>query len=174
MIFFSLFSPWWILNGEEGLVKTTTKTFLIPQKIITLSSSTNVLGGEISQVPDEVTDVLGLLMILLIISCLLIFFSIFTKGKYRKITIILSNLSIILLILTISIFYYTLSQLTEVGVGSFIGSGEIEITIPGSVETKLLKCNWGPSIGFFLSLTIIIIFAIYLIYYKTLKLLRKR
>jgi hypothetical protein len=166
LIFFSLFSPWWILNGEEALVKTTTKTFLIPQKIITLSSSTNVLGGEISQVPDEVTDVLGILMILLIISCLLIFFSIFTKRKYRKITIILSILSIILIILTISIFYYTLSQLTEIGIGSFIGGGEIEITIPGSAETKLLNCNWGPGIGFFLSLAIIIIFAIYLFIIK--------
>jgi hypothetical protein len=169
LLIISLFSPWWILNGEDGVVKSTTKTFLIPQKIVTFSSTSNILGGEISQVPDEVTIVLELLMFLLIISCLLIFVSVFISNKFKKTSITLSILIIILLIVTLSIFYYALSQLTEVGIGNFMGSGEIEITIPGVAEAKLLPCTWGPSIGFYLALLTIILFMINFIYHRYIK-----
>jgi len=169
LIIISLFSPWWILTGEEGSFETATKTLLIPQKLVTVTSSSDVLGGEISQVPEDVTMVLELLMILLIISSLFIFISVFTKKRFSKTTVIISVLSIILLIVTISIFYYAMSQLTEVGVGSFIGNGNIETTIPGVAESKVLPCSWGPNIGFYLGIITIVTLMINPIYHKIRK-----
>ena len=169
LIIISLFSPWWVLTGEEGSLETATKTLLIPQKLVTVTSSADALGGEISQVPEDVTMVLELLTILLIISSLLIFISVFTKNRFSKTTVIISVLSIILLIVTISIFYYAMSQLTEVGVGSFIGNGNIETTIPGVTESKVLPCSWGPNIGFYLGIITIFTLMINPIYHKIRK-----
>jgi magnesium-transporting ATPase (P-type) len=169
LIIISLFSPWWVLTGEEGSFETATKTLLIPQKLVTVTSSADAIGGEISQVPEEVTMVIGLLTILLIISSLLIFISVFTKNRFSKTTVVISALSIILLIVTISLFYYVMSQLTEVGVGSFIGNGNIETTIPGVAESKVLPCSWGPNIGFYLGIITIVTLMIYPTYHKIRK-----
>jgi hypothetical protein len=164
LLLISLFSPWWILNGNEGGVTTTTKTHLIPPTIISFSSSPDVLGGDVSQLPSEATMVLSLLSIIILVSCLIILFTVFTKNKYKKITTILSLFSMIFLILTLSIFFYAMSQITEVGVGSFIGSGDIDTSFPGIAENKILPSNWGPGIGFylcFLSFFILIIYSFY-------------
>jgi hypothetical protein len=57
-----------------------------------------------------------------------------------------------------------MSQLTELGVGSFIGNGELEISLPGLSESNILTCNWGPGFGFYLvllSLLLLVGFAFY-------------
>ena len=65
-------------------------------------------------------------------------------------SIVLSTLGIVMLIATISVFFYAMSQLTEVSVGSFMGNGDLEITLPGVAESKILPCSWGPGVGFYL------------------------
>jgi len=150
LIIIALVSPWWVLTGDNGTTVTTTKTLLIPSNIVTLTSSSQILGGEISLIPIEATAVLSLLSILLVTTCLLIGISLLTKNRLRKTTIIFSILSIVVLITMISIFIYTMSQLTEVGVGSFMGSGSLETTLPGIAESEILPCTWGPGIGFYL------------------------
>jgi len=104
--------------------------------------------------------VLGLLSLLIIISSLIIFITIFSKNKFRKTTALLSVLSVLLLIVTISIFLYAMSMLTEVGVGSFIGSGDLDTSFPGLAENKILPSNWGPGIGFYLGVIGVVILAI--------------
>jgi len=151
-IIIALVSSWWVVNGDDGITSTTTNTFLIPSNIVTFTSSSNILGGDVSQVPEEVTMVLGLLSILLSVTGLLVFISIFTKKRLRKTTIILSILSIVLVIASVSIFFYAMSQLTEASVGSFIGSGDLEITIPGIAESKIIACSWAPGIGFYMGI----------------------
>lgn len=165
LLIIALVSPWWVLNGDDGITATTTKTLLFPPKIVTLSSSSAVLGGDVSQVPPEVTMVLSLLSVLLAVSCLIIFITIFTKNKLRKTTAFLSILSIVILIATLSIFFYAMSQLTEVGVGSFIDGGDVETSLPGLSESKILPCKWGPGIGFYLGLIAAIILVVVLFYY---------
>jgi hypothetical protein len=164
LLIISLISPWWVLNGDDETTSTTTKTLLIPPKIVTISSSSDVLGGDISQLPEEVTMILSLLSLLIIISGLIIFIMIFSKNKFRKTTALLSTLSILLLIFTISIFLYAMSMLTEVGVGSFIGSGDLDTSLPGLSESKVLPSQWGPGIGFFLGLISVLILVIVLLY----------
>jgi hypothetical protein len=164
LLIIALVSPWWVLNGDKGATSTTTKTLLVPSNIVTLSSSSEVLGGDVSQVPPEVTMVLSLLSILLAASCLIIFITIFTKNKLTKTTKFLSILSIVILIVTLSIFFYAMSQIAEVGVGSFIGSSDLETSLPGIAESKILPCNWGPGVGFYLGLITVIILAVVLFY----------
>lgn len=150
LLIIALVSPWWVLSGETASVSTTTNTMVIPPKLITLTKSSNATGGEISAVPSEVTMVLGLLSLLVGVACLLIFFSLLTQKKLRKITLIISILSIVVILLTVVVFYYTFSQLTQVGVGSFMGSGTLDITIPGQTVQTAVPCSWGPGISFYL------------------------
>ena len=166
-------SPWWILNGDDKTTSTTTKTLLFPSKIVTLNSSPDVLGGDVSQVPIEVTMVLSLLSVLVAVSCLMIFLTLFIKNKTRKTASLFLFLSIVLLIVTLSIFFYAMSQLTQVGVGSFTGSGNLETNLPGISESKILPCTWGPGIGFYFALIAVIILVIVFCYLIKTKISKK-
>jgi hypothetical protein len=150
LLIIALVSPWWALNGGTDTMSTTTNTMVIPPKLITLTKSSNATGGEISAVPAEVTMVLGLLSMLVGAACLLVFFSVLTERRLRKTTLVLSILSIIVILLTVIVFYYAFSQLTQVGVGSFMGSGTLDVTIPGYSVQTAVPCAWGPGIGFYL------------------------
>jgi hypothetical protein len=168
LLIISLVSPWWILSGDNGTTETTTKTLLVPPKIISLSSSADVIGGDVSQVPSEVTMILNLLSILIIITCIIIFFTIFIKNRLKRTSKIFSILSLIFLILTIFLFYYVMSIITEVGVGNFIGSGDLEVTLPGIAESQTINCNWGPGIGFYLGF-LALIFSFILLFFDKIK-----
>ena len=45
-----------------------------------------------------------------------------------------------------------MSQVTDVGVGSFIGHGDLDVAIPGLQESVIIQCNWGAGIGYYLSI----------------------
>jgi beta-lactamase regulating signal transducer with metallopeptidase domain len=101
-------------------------------------------------VPQEVTMVLGLLSLLVAVACIIIILSLALKSRFRKTTILVWLMSIIVLLLTLILFYYAFSQLTQVGVGSFMGSGALDISIPGGEAQTKVPCSWGPGIGFYL------------------------
>jgi len=162
LLIIALVSPWWVLNGDNANTSTETKTLLYPPKIISLSSSSDILGGDISQVPSEVTLVLSLLSILLTISCLLIFITIFTKNRFRRISFLFSIISVVLLVVLLSIFFYVMGQITEVGVGSFMGSGDLETSLPGIAESEILPSSWGPGVGFILTLISFVLIFLFL------------
>ena len=145
-----LVSPWWTLNGEQATTSTTTNTYIVPPEIITLTTSSKAIGGEISAVPDDVTMVLSLLSLLTVLAGLIIFIGLLIMKRLRKTMVILSILSIVILVVSLIIFVYAFSQLTQVGVGSFMGGGNLDVSIPGGVEEVTLSCSWGPGIGFYL------------------------
>jgi len=153
----ALVSPWWVLQGETGTVSTKTNTLVIPPQLVTLTTSSNATGGEISAVPQEVTMVLGLLSLLVAVACIVIVLSLALKNKFRKTTILVWLMSIIVLLLTLILFYYAFSQLTQVGVGSFMGSGTLDITIPGGEAQTKVPCSWGPGIGFYLLIVSVVL-----------------
>ena len=62
-----------------------------------------------------------------------------------------------------------MSQVTDIGVGSFSGSGDLDISIPGLQENAVVPCSWGPGIGFYLSILAIMS----MIALSLLKLVRK-
>jgi len=167
LLIISLFSPWWVLNGDNINTETSTKTLLVPPKIITLSYSLDLIGGDVSQVPSEVTLVLTFLSVLIALSCLLIFITILLKNKFKRTSTVISILNIIFLILTVSLFFYVMGQITDVGVGSFIGNGNLETNLPGIAESEILQSSWGPGNGFILAI-ICVIFCFILVIQKKL------
>jgi hypothetical protein len=150
LLFIALVTPWWVLSGEKNDISTTTNTFIVPPQIITLTTASNAIGGEISAVPEEVTMVLGVLSLLVAVTCFILFLSLLIMKRLRKTTMILSFFSIVILFLCLIIFIYAFSQVTQVGVGSFMGNGNLDITLPGEVEQTTISCYWGPGIGFYL------------------------
>jgi len=150
LIILAIISPWWILSGDDGSMNTLTGTYLIPSKIITITQTQSVFGGEISLVPEEFTMILEILSLILILSIILIILQIFVNIRFKKIKILLSILSIIFLLLSIILFYVAMSEVTNAGVGAFSGGGELAITLPGSQVVKNINCNWGLGIGIYL------------------------
>ena len=152
IVLLSLFFPWWMLSGDNGEVTTTTKTMIYPSKLITITTTNQVIGGEISSVPEEFTMILSLLTIIIIAAGLLIIMELFINKKFPRISLIVSILAMIMLILTIVLFYVAMSEVTKVGVGSFADTNELSISIPGQTTNVSLQCQWGPGIGLYLVL----------------------
>jgi len=169
LIIIALVSPWWALSGDTGAISTTTKTLLFPSNIVTLTSSQSVLGGEISFAPPELSMVLELLAMLLMVVCVIVFVCILIKDRFRKIFKILLVVSIVLLVVAVLLFFVSMSLVTDIGVGSFSGGGDLDISIPGLQENAVVTCSWGPGIGFYLS--ILAIMSMFVL--SALKLVRK-
>lgn len=150
VLIIALVSPWWVLRGVTTTVSTDTNTLVVPPQIVTLTKSSNATGGEISAVPQEVTMVLGLLSLMVVIASVILAVSLVTNIKFRKTTLLLSLTSIVVLLLTLIVFYYAFSQVTQVGVGSFTGSGTLDVSLPGGSAQIKVPCTWGPGVGFYL------------------------
>jgi len=155
----SLLYPWWILQGSTVTVETSTKMFIIPLELITITTSKGIIGGELAFLPDLFHHANSLIPIISLIGCFTIIVSVVFNKLNKKIVLSLLFLSTFFLASSIIIFSYSMYQLTEIGIGSFVGNGLIDVKIPGEESSLAVFSNWGPGIGFFLYL-ISIIFAI--------------
>ena len=150
LLLMAIFSPWWSLTGESNGVETNTHTLLYPSEIVSLTSADDALGGSVSVLPEDFTMVLNLLLVLVGLVIIISILTVITNNRFRKITLILGVISFILLVTALGLFYYAMSLVTEIGVGSFMGSGMILTDIPGYATGETLSCNWGPGLGFIL------------------------
>jgi len=160
LLIIALVTPWWVLTGDNGTTSTVTKTLLVPSKIVSLTESNSIIGGEISMVPTEVTMILGLLAVFVVLVAFILFISIFIRDRFNRVAKILSSISFVLLLVIVLVFFYTMSQITMIGVGSFTGSGNIDITLPGIATSEALSCTWGPGFGFILAIVSLVILLI--------------
>jgi hypothetical protein len=156
----SIVLPWWQLQGDNTSTETISETYLYPPTLITRTESNDIIGGEISEVPEIFTTILSLLSLLIIITSLIIISGPFIQKKYPKISFILSIIALILLILNIILFFITMSEVTKIGIGDFFGSGEIPITIPGESSQVTVTANWGAGFGVYVLIIVIIGFFI--------------
>jgi len=152
----SITFPWWILNGASSQVETSTKMFLLPLELVTITTSTGIIGGELAYLPDLFVYAVSIIIILTEIGCFLILGSIIIKKFNIKLSYFTLVLALILLISSILIFSFAMSQLAEIGIGSFFGDGNLDVKIPGEDKVSAILCNWGPSTGFFLYLLSIV------------------
>jgi len=57
-----------------------------------------------------------------------------------------------------------MSELAEVGIGSFSGDGTLGISIPGEETAATIFCSWGPNVGFYVYVLSIIIIVLIIIF----------
>jgi hypothetical protein len=69
----------------------------------------------------------------------------------------LTVFGIVLLVCAVGIFTYGFSELSNVGLGSFQGSGTITVLKPQSDENVNLSATWGLSTGVYLTIVAIIL-----------------
>lgn len=165
LLIIALSSPWWLLSGSDSNVSTSTITMLFPANIITFTTSGSDIGGEISSVPEEFTMVLELLTLFLLLTSVFAVISGILKPRFHRTAVILSIIGVIFLLITLGLFFFAMSEVTKVGVGSLSGSGELNVSIPGKSEQVLLPCAWGLGTGFYL--TVLAFISLVLLHLKT-------
>ncbi|MCD6107951.1 MAG: carboxypeptidase regulatory-like domain-containing protein [Thermoplasmata archaeon] len=152
LLILSVTSPWWMLQGlSDNGIKVYTSMFLTPISLTTILNGPGLIAGEISSqyLTDTFTTVMLAILIFIIISCLLSAFSILLE-KIEKTTLskVILLAGVIFLVLSLALFYYTFSTMAKMGIGSFLGEGNIEMSIPGEKAASIMYCEWGPSTGF--------------------------
>jgi len=170
LVIMAIVSPWWGLHGSSSdpYIETSTKLFITPAKMVTITSNDNVtvgepysLGGDFSAEVDLLfmtvivgfVSVMELLSTVMIVGIICVISSlILTNFSKRRLSFVVFLLAIILFIGTIAVFSYAMSELASESIGSFIGEGNLGVSIPGEKSYDTVLCSWGPNIGFYLLL----------------------
>ena len=72
LVIISLFLPWWEVNGSKEQLDTSTKLYIIPNSMITLTSTENTIAGEPSYIPPEFEQALFLIIVSALAGCFLL------------------------------------------------------------------------------------------------------
>lgn len=152
IIILSLFQPWWALYGKNEKIPTekSSEMFILPQNMIETISYKNESYSEIATLPEEFTNFIGTLLLIIIVGIILLCFSFVPNILFkRRYFIILITLSIIFLVLVALAFSIGMSKITELSIGSLYGSSKLDILLPNG-EISYIQSNWGLSTGFYL------------------------
>jgi hypothetical protein len=71
-----------------------------------------------------------------------------------------------MLIGSIIIFIASMSSISEVGLGDFIGEGQLELNLSNEKNSVPVYSNWGPSNGFYIYLLSILVIIINIFFPK--------
>jgi hypothetical protein len=122
-----------------------------------MTSTPSVLAGELVSFHEIVSTVMTLLLYAIIIGCISILANIaFIRYNKKRLSLIFLSFGTLLLTGSLFVFYLAMSEMTKVGVGSFIGCGRLDVSIVGEGLWEVVYCNWGPSIGFYLLLLAVV------------------
>jgi len=164
LVIIAIVSPWWMIQGSSSNhnFETNTKLYMMPTEMITITSNDNVISGEITSLDETYTSIVDILPIIIFlgIGCILAP-TIFNRYIKRKLSFILFLLALIFFIGSIVLFSYAMSEMANATVGSFYGSGNLDISIPGEKTYEIMSCSWGPSLSFYLLLISIVILIIF-------------
>ena len=171
LIILSFVFPWWSLQGASQDVQTASDLYLLPFSFVSMTIAPQVMTGELSFVPEIFTTVMFVIPIVSFIVALLLIIPLFIqKALGKKWRLLLRIGSFVLISGTMILFVVAMSAFAEVGVGSLIGQGTIDISIQGEEGTSPLLCHWGPALGFWLYGTAtILLVTLYLFQYKKKK-----
>ncbi len=166
----SLVLPWWSLQGGSSDIQTTSTLFLMPLHLVSRTTTSQVIAGELAFLPDIFLVVMMLIPIITIIINIFIVFMLVSDYMNKKNwQLFLLIPSLILLLCSLVLFIGAMSAFTKAGVGSIMGEGILSISIPGEEIIEPVLCQWGPGLGFWLyavSGFILIITLITLLYQK--------
>lgn len=170
LVLIAFITPWWAVYGsnENPHIETSNKLYLFPTEMVELIRDGDLVAGRlmpldenakrevdliVSTVVVEFSFLIFLFTAVLTIGFLFIILSIALKKNSReRLSLLFSFLAIIIFLGSILVFTIAMHELSSASVGSFIGSGELDVTIPGENFQLTVSSNWGPSYGFYLLL----------------------
>ncbi|MBU1941169.1 MAG: flippase-like domain-containing protein, partial [Candidatus Thermoplasmatota archaeon] len=171
LVLIALFLPWWSLSGSVNSVSTTTKFVFFPVELVTITETSDIIGGELSSLPELIDLVVFILILATLAGGVLLLLTIFYKNTTRKLYTIALILGFLSFAGTLGIYTIAMSEFSAVTVGSFIGGGILDIDIPGESTSRPVECGWGPGLGFYLYvLATVIILIITIMHLRTVKL----
>ena len=175
LVLISVFLPWWEIGGSTNYLKTSTQLFILPNNMITMSTTDNTIAGELSFLPEEFKLAMFMIVIFVLGGCFLLLFEEFLHRKEKftlfKISNILSKLAFVG---ALTIFLVAINELSKVSVGGIIGNGYLDIGAPGESQLYSVYCTWGPSIGLYLYIiAVVFLLLVFSIKYMTNKEERK-
>ncbi len=154
----SIVAPWWVLHGSLNQIETTTKMYLIPSELITITSGPNTIAGELASLPELVVLVMTLVGLSIAVGCIFLILHLLVKSYKKRIySTLLITFSGLSFMGSLTIFSYAMAELAKIGVGGFFGEGDVDISLYVEGARTSIMCNWGPDIGFYLCLASIII-----------------
>ena len=162
LVIVAVVSPWWVLQGSSSQLETSTHMFLLPLELVTVTTISDVISGELASLPDIFREYVGLIPIFSVLGCLSItasmFFKVFNHRRFYILSLVFASL---LFVGSILIFSTGMSMLAEVGVGEFMGRGVLDVSVPGENMVPSVSCSWGPGLGFyFYVISIVILFIV--------------
>lgn len=152
LVFLSVFHPWWGLNASSDTpnAEKTSEMFLYPQTMIETVEYNSKTYLDLATIPEMFTNLLGTLFIVVSSGFFLIGFSfipnILLKRRYSTILI---SASVLFLILVVGVYYYSMSKITEISLGSLQGKGILDVILPDET-TVYMTSSWGLGSGFYI------------------------
>lgn len=159
----AIVSPWWTVQGNlpNSHLETSTKLYIIPTEMVTIITNNNLTAGELTVLDETFEFVVSILPYAIIFGFIILLApDIFKRFKKGKFLFILLFLALIIFAGSIVGFSYAMSEMANVTVGSFIGSGNLDVSIPGENTYETMSCSWGPGISFYIFLGSIILLLI--------------
>ena len=152
----ALFLSWWSIQGGSETINTSSNMYLLPTNLITISENSMIIYGEQAYLPEIFTYVLTIIPIIAIAASIILLSSIILKkmGK-NKIYLISMIFAIFLFAGSLVIYSIGMQTYNEIGIGSFIGQGDLDVSTPGG-NSYLVNSQWGPGVGFYLIIFVII------------------
>ncbi len=165
LLVISLIFPWWELHAVSSDIDFSSTLFLLPNTLITRASTSQVIAGGLTLLPETFALVM---MLIVLLTGVIIFLCVFIlvlywrkKPQYRS---ILMGCSLLLCLCVVGLFIGAMSAFTEVGVGSISGQGPLDVFIPGDEAALSLECQWGPGIGFWIQLLSVLLLGCTLVF----------
>jgi len=156
----SLLMPWWSIYGfsDSKLIETSSKMFLIPTNLVTMTTGSDYSMGDISFLPDTFLIALYVVISFVLLGFIFLSFSnILKKRLKKKLASLFFIFGLLSFILSALIFTFSMSEFANVSTGSFIGIGDLDIRIPLENSYESISCIWGPDIGFYLLIVSIVL-----------------
>ena len=67
----SILFPWWIIQGSSNKISSTSSMYLFPMNLITISTSSDNIAGELAFIPDLFILVINIFLIISLIGCVI-------------------------------------------------------------------------------------------------------
>lgn len=130
---------------------------------------------DLATIPEEFTEFLGVLLIIIISGIVLLGISFIPNILLRRrFSLILASASILFIILVNAAFSYGMSKICEISLGSLRGEGVLDLSLPTG-ETVYMSSAWGLGNGFYFCVisSMILISAGFIDYIKRKNLIKK-